>query len=142
MTTFLLLSCTSCRETDPIKQDADLIIDEINDFIEQEIEINDKDFEILEEDSEVDKDIIRIRVVDTGIGIPPDLLDTVFEAFSQVDTSTTRKAGGTGLGLPISKQFIEMHKGRIWAESSGHAGEGSIFIIELPIVLPPDAEEQ
>ncbi len=90
--------------------------------------------------SEVDKDIIRIRVVDTGIGIPPDLLDAVFEAFSQVDTSTTRKAGGTGLGLPISKQFIEMHKGRIWAESSGRAGEGSTFIVELPIVLPPDEE--
>ena len=86
--------------------------------------------------SEKDKDIIRIKVVDTGIGIPSDLLETIFEAFSQVDTSTTRKTGGTGLGLPISKQFIEMHNGRLWAESTGIEGEGSIFTLEIPIVLP------
>ncbi len=85
---------------------------------------------------EVDNALIRIKVVDTGIGIPPDLLETIFEAFSQVDTSTTRKTGGTGLGLPISKRFIEMHNGRLWAESSGRSGEGSTFILELPIVLP------
>jgi signal transduction histidine kinase len=53
-----------------------------------------------------------------------------------VDTSTTRKTGGTGLGLPISKKFIEMHKGRLWAESSGINGEGSTFTVEMPIVLP------
>ncbi len=86
--------------------------------------------------SEKDNDLIRIKVVDTGMGIPPELLETIFEAFSQVDTSTTRKVGGTGLGLPISKRFIEMHNGSIWAESTGQAGEGSTFIIEIPIVLP------
>ena len=83
-----------------------------------------------------DNDTIRIQVKDTGIGIPPELLETIFEAFSQVDTSTTRKAGGTGLGLPISKRFIEMHNGRLWAESTGISGEGSSFIVEIPIVLP------
>ena len=83
-----------------------------------------------------DNDTIRIQVKDTGIGIPPELLETIFEAFSQVDTSTTRKAGGTGLGLPISKRFIEMHNGRLWAESTGISGEGSTFIVEIPIVLP------
>jgi signal transduction histidine kinase len=88
--------------------------------------------------SEKDKDTIRIKVVDTGIGIPPELLETIFEAFSQVDTTTTRKVGGTGLGLPISKRFIEMHNGRLWAESSGHSGEGSTFILEIPIVLPEE----
>jgi len=71
-------------------------------------------------------------VADTGIGIPPAKLDTIFEAFSQVDTSTTRKVGGTGLGLPISRHLIELHGGRLWAESSGVAGEGSRFYIELP----------
>ena len=86
--------------------------------------------------SEATEDVIRVKVVDTGIGIPPDLLEAVFEAFSQVDTSTTRKAGGTGLGLPISKKFIEMHNGRLWAESSGIKGEGSVFILEIPIILP------
>jgi signal transduction histidine kinase len=74
-----------------------------------------------------------IRVHDTGIGIPPDKLEAVFQEFTQVDTSTTRKAGGTGLGLPISRRLIEMHGGRLWAESTGIPGEGSSFFIELPI---------
>ena len=86
--------------------------------------------------SDIHKDNIIIRVIDTGMGIPSDQLESIFEAFSQVDISTTRKAGGTGLGLPISKRFIEMHNGRLWAESTGHPGEGSVFFIELPIVLP------
>ena len=86
--------------------------------------------------SERDEDLIRIKVSDTGMGIPADLLETIFEAFSQVDTSTTRKTGGTGLGLPISKQFVEMHNGRLWAESTGIEGEGSVFTLEIPIVLP------
>ena len=86
--------------------------------------------------SDIREDSIIIKVIDTGLGIPPELLETVFEAFSQVDTSTTRKAGGTGLGLPISKRFIEMHNGRLWAESSGLPGEGSTFILEIPVVLP------
>ena len=61
-----------------------------------------------------------ITVNDTGIGIPPEKLEVVFQEFTQVDTSTTRKAGGTGLGLPISRRLIEMHGGRLWAESTGY----------------------
>lgn len=76
---------------------------------------------------------VRIEVRDTGIGIPPDKLETIFAAFSQVDTSTTRKAGGTGLGLPISRNLIELHGGRMWAESPGLPGAGSRMIIELPV---------
>jgi len=74
-----------------------------------------------------------VTVKDTGLGIPPDHLEAIFEEFSQVDTSTTRKVGGTGLGLPISRRLIEMHGGRLWAESTGIEGEGSTFFIELPI---------
>jgi PAS domain S-box-containing protein len=76
---------------------------------------------------------VSLKFIDTGIGIPPDKLEMVFEAFSQVDSTTTRKAGGTGLGLPISRRLVEMHGGRLWAESSGISGEGSIFTLELPI---------
>ncbi len=76
---------------------------------------------------------ILITVKDSGIGIPPDLLEAVFQEFSQVDTSTTRKAGGTGLGLPISRRLVEMHGGRLWAESTGIPGEGSTFFVELPV---------
>ena len=74
-----------------------------------------------------------ITVKDTGLGIPPSHLESIFEEFSQVDTSTTRKVGGTGLGLPISRHLIEMHGGRLWAESTGVEGEGSTFFVELPI---------
>jgi signal transduction histidine kinase len=78
-------------------------------------------------------DTILVRVQDTGIGIPPEKLETIFEAFSQVDNSTTRKAGGTGLGLPISRRLVEMHGGRLWAVSNGVAGEGSTLCLELPV---------
>jgi len=76
---------------------------------------------------------VLITVKDTGIGIPPNHLEAVFQEFAQVDTSTTRKVGGTGLGLPISRRLVEMHGGRLWAESTGVDGEGSVFHVELPI---------
>ena len=76
---------------------------------------------------------ILITVRDTGIGVPPDKLEAIFQEFTQVDTSSTRKAGGTGLGLPISRRLVEMHGGRLWAESNGINGEGSTFFVELPI---------
>jgi signal transduction histidine kinase len=83
--------------------------------------------------SKMDGARVLITVKDTGIGIPPDHLEAIFQEFTQVDTSTTRKVGGTGLGLPISRRLIEMHGGRLWAESSGIEGEGSTFLVELPV---------
>jgi len=79
-----------------------------------------------------DEQYVRINICDTGIGVPPDKLENIFEAFSQVDTSTTRKVGGTGLGLPISRRLVELHRGRLWAESAGIYGEGSVFCLEFP----------
>jgi signal transduction histidine kinase len=79
---------------------------------------------------------VRFRICDTGISIPSDKLEAIFEAFSQVDTSTTRKAGGTGLGLPISRRLVELHHGRLWAFSRGIPGEGSTFYLDLPLVDP------
>jgi len=75
-------------------------------------------------------DWIRISVKDTGIGIPAEKLDHVFEEFSQADASTTREYGGTGLGLPISRKFCQMMGGDITVTSE--AGIGSTFTIELP----------
>jgi len=80
-----------------------------------------------------DPETVRIAVKDTGIGIPAGQLETIFQEFAQVDSSATRKVGGTGLGLPISRRLVELHGGRLWAESSGIAGEGSVFLIELPL---------
>ena len=70
---------------------------------------------------------IHFAVRDTGIGIPPDRLDRLFQAFSQVDSSTTRKYGGTGLGLAVSKRLCEMMGGVMWVESEGVPGKGSTF---------------
>jgi signal transduction histidine kinase len=75
---------------------------------------------------------VLISVKDTGIGIPPDQLETIFQEFSQVDTSTTRKAGGTGLGLPISRRLVELHGGHMWAESPNIPGQGSTLCVVLP----------
>ena len=75
-----------------------------------------------EEDSSV---FLHFNVSDTGIGISPDMTETIFDSFSQVDGSTKRKYGGTGLGLAISKQLVEMMGGRIWVESE--PGKGSTF---------------
>ena len=69
--------------------------------------------------------MLHFIVSDTGIGIAPEKLKTIFDSFSQADTSTTREYGGTGLGLTISKRLIEMMGGRIWVESK--VGSGSQF---------------
>jgi two-component system, sensor histidine kinase len=80
---------------------------------------------------------VRIAVADTGIGIPADKLHRLFEAFSQVDASTTREFGGTGLGLAISKRLVEAMGGRLWVESE--AGRGSTFHCEIVVGAPADA---
>jgi two-component system, sensor histidine kinase and response regulator len=68
---------------------------------------------------------LHFMVKDTGIGIGAEKLESIFESFSQADTSTTREYGGTGLGLTISRRLLQMMGGRIWAEST--AGKGSCF---------------
>ena len=72
-----------------------------------------------------DMALLHFQVKDTGIGIPADRLEDLFDAFAQADSSTTRRYGGTGLGLTISKRLSRMMKGGTWAEST--VGEGSTF---------------
>lgn len=76
-------------------------------------------------------EFLNIRVEDTGPGIPENKLESIFEKFTQVDTSVTRKYGGTGLGLAITRQLVEIMGGRIGVESA--LGKGSTFWITLPI---------
>ncbi len=84
---------------------------------------------------------ILFSVRDTGIGIPPDRLDRLFQSFSQVDASTTRKYGGTGLGLAISKRLAELMGGAMWVESAG-TGQGTTFYVTLEAQSAPALKQR
>jgi signal transduction histidine kinase len=97
---------------------------------------------VVEPESRDSRDWVSFAVSDSGIGIPADKLDHVFEEFSQADDSTTRNYGGTGLGLPISQKFCLMMGGDLTVESE--LGRGSTFTITLPVRVedaPPDESD-
>jgi signal transduction histidine kinase len=81
--------------------------------------------------------LVRISVADQGLGIPPELRDRVFDRFQRVDTADTRGIRGTGLGLYIVKELVELHGGRVELESE--VGRGSTFHVTLPASPQPDA---
>jgi signal transduction histidine kinase len=84
---------------------------------------------------------VRVVVTDTGIGLPAEQLERVFDRFSQVDNSATRQHEGTGIGLSLAQELVELHGGRIWAESEG-VGFGTSIIFELPVGEPDEAVEE
>jgi PAS domain S-box-containing protein len=81
-------------------------------------------------------DELEISVTDTGIGIPAIELDRIFDAFYQIKRGGTAKEQGSGLGLSLSRKLVELHGGRMWAESEGE-GRGSRFVFTLPLPHPP-----
>ncbi|MFC1592196.1 ATP-binding protein [Thermodesulfobacteriota bacterium] len=87
-------------------------------------------------------DMLQFYVKDTGIGIPPEKHDLVFQSFQQADGSTTRKYGGTGLGLTITKNIIELMGGTVWIESQ--EGRGSTFYFTMPYkpAKPPESAQK
>jgi len=78
---------------------------------------------------------VIVSVQDTGIGIPTERLHAVFEQFEQVDSSSTRRYQGTGLGIPLSREFVQLHGGDIWIQHTA-VGEGTTFSFSLPIGGP------
>ena len=80
--------------------------------------------------------LIEISVQDTGIGIKGEDLQRIFDPFEQVESSASRRYQGTGLGLSVTKRLVELHGGRIWAESQG-IGLGTAFHLILP--MQPDS---
>jgi sigma-B regulation protein RsbU (phosphoserine phosphatase) len=80
-------------------------------------------------------DQLLLDVRDEGLGIPKDALETIFERYSRVDSQATKDIQGTGLGLPIVRQIVQLHGGRVWAESE--LGRGSVFHVALPLAGAP-----
>lgn len=83
------------------------------------------------------RQMLEMLVCDTGMGIPVEHLERIFDRFHRVDTRLTREVNGLGLGLAICKRIVEMHDGFIWAEN-GSKGKGSVFHVRLPIDEIPD----
>lgn len=83
--------------------------------------------------SEIDARAVQLVVSDSGIGISRDQISKIFEPFFQVDSSSTRAFGGTGLGLTLAKAYVEAHGGRIWVDTT--PGQGSTFVATFPIVV-------
>lgn len=81
---------------------------------------------------------VKIEVIDTGVGIPKDKLETIFESFSQADASVTRRYGGTGLGLTIVKQLVALQKGKIQVDSVEH--QGSVFTVLIPYSIKTETK--
>jgi signal transduction histidine kinase len=95
----------------------------------QECKLDDAEFSDMENTNDSG---IKITVTDTGIGINANELNLIFNPFEQVETSKSRAFQGTGLGLSLTKRLVELHGGRVWAESEGE-DKGSIFSFTLPI---------
>ena len=90
----------------------------------------------IELSAERDRADAVIRVSDTGVGIPSDMLSKVFEMFTQIGTSLERSQGGLGIGLTLVKRLVEMHGGKVSATSPG-PGQGSTFTVRIPIAIGP-----
>jgi len=120
----------------PVYADEDMVHQILSNLIGNAVKFTEKG--AITVSSSLNNDFMVIHVSDTGIGIPSDQFDNLFEPFEQVDGSAERSFGGTGLGLAISKKLVDIHKGSIGVESE--VGKGSRFWFSLPIASTELAE--
>lgn len=113
-----------------LKCDPDRIAQVLNNLVNNAIKFSHEGGKI-DLDAKLENASVVFSVKDYGIGIPKNKQDKIFTKFYQVDTSLTRKAGGTGLGLAVCKGIVETHGGKIWLESE--EGKGSIFSFSIPV---------
>jgi hypothetical protein len=113
-----------------IKGDRDKLTDMISNIVDNSIKFTPSGGCISVSVTEEDR-YLHLVLSDTGIGIPEDLIPNLFQRFYQIDSSHTRKYGGTGLGLYICKEIVKAHEGEVWVESEGK-NKGTQVHIKLP----------
>lgn len=112
--------------------DSDYIVQALTNLISNAIKFSSVNGKVwLTAENRLNKEVL-FSVCDEGQGIPSDKLESIFERFQQVDSSDSRRKGGTGLGLTICRKIVEQHEGKIWAESA--LGKGSTFSFTLPLL--------
>jgi PAS domain S-box-containing protein len=119
----------------PLEADPDRILQVLTNLLSNAIKFSPAGAEVALAVERGDGEVV-FRVRDQGRGIPADRLESIFERFSQVDSSDARDKGGTGLGLAICRSIVQQHGGRIWVESV--PGEGSTFTFTLPTAFVPE----
>ncbi|MBD2199893.1 MULTISPECIES: hybrid sensor histidine kinase/response regulator [Calothrix] len=118
------------RQVAPVKGDSSRLQQVIWNLLSNAIKFTPNGGEVAVNLQQVNSQV-EIQVKDTGKGISPDFLPFVFEYFRQADSTITRRSGGLGLGLAIVRQLVELHGGRVWAESPGE-NQGATFTVSLP----------
>jgi signal transduction histidine kinase len=129
-------------ELDPslprIAADHDRLIQVVSNLLSNAVKYSPTGGDIVVTTSRSD-DGVHLAVRDHGMGIPQESLQRIWEEFSRVESRETKGIQGTGLGLPIVRQIVKMHGGRVWAESE--IGRGSVFHVILPLAATGEAVE-
>ena len=116
-----------------IKTDEDKVYEILSNLLDNSIKYSPDESRVIVRGRR-QSDGVLVWVIDEGRGIPPELHEKIFERFYQVDQSSTRSVGGTGLGLYICRKLAEVIGGRLWLESSDH--QGSSFCLWIPSTPP------